>query len=92
MLPLRDPECLDTGVSDLPVLLGVARPYALFILSRLLSYVDIGRGDDICIARTDSGFRNRGRSFRGVYRVSTPAEAGLPVTEPFSDGMADMKL
>ena len=95
MLPLRDPECLDTGVSDLPVLPGVTRPYAFFILSRLLSKVDIGCGEDICIARTDSGLRNRGRSLRGVYRVSMaglPADAGLDEMEPCSEGMAEIIL
>lgn len=45
------------------------------------------------MARTEDGLRNGSRSFRGVYRVSTPlpGTAGLEDIE-ISDGSDEMKL
>jgi hypothetical protein len=91
MLPRRDPDFFDTGVSDLPLLLGVINLYDPFRRSREASTVGSSGGEDICMARTDSGFRNRGRSFRGVYPDSMVGETGLEIDEA-SEGIAETKL
>lgn len=93
MLSLRDPDRRDPGVSDLAVLLGVAGLY-VFMRSREASAAGSGGGEDICIARTDSGFRNRGRSLRGVYRASLAWLECAFVFEDMEDsvGMAEIKL
>lgn len=46
------------------------------------------------MARTDEGFRNGGRSFRGVYLKSAPPLAGWTGFEDMesSDGREEMKL
>ena len=93
-LPLRDLDFFDTGVSDLPLRLGVISLYDPFSRSWEVSMVGSKGGEDICMARTDSGFRKRGRSFRGVYRVSSVSLAcgmGLVAIE-LSDGMAETRL
>lgn len=94
MLPLREPDFLDTGVSDRPLLLGVISLYDPLSRSRELSTVGNSGGDDICMARTDSGFRKRGRSFRGVYLGSDVSEAGAMGLDEMDDseGMADTTL
>jgi hypothetical protein len=94
MLLLRDPDFFDTGVSDLPLLLGVMSLYDPLRRSRECSTVGRSGGEDICMARTDSGFRKRGRSLRGVYRVSTVSRAGEPGLEVMeaSEGMAETTL
>ena len=93
MLPLRDPDFFDTGVSDLPLLLGVMSLYDPFNRSREVSTVGSSGGEDICMARTDSGLRKRGRSLRGVYR-SEASEAGAMGFEAIEDseGMAETTL
>ena len=91
MLPLRDPDFFDTGVSDLPLLLGVMSLYDPFNRSREVSTVGSNGGDDICIARTDSVFRKRGRSFRARAPASLAGKAGLEAIED-SDGIAETKL
>jgi hypothetical protein len=94
ILPLREPDFFDTGVSDLPLLLGVINLYEPLRRSRECSTVGSSGGEDICMARTDSGFRKRGRSFRGVYRVSSesiPGETGLEVIDA-SEGIAETTL
>jgi hypothetical protein len=94
MLPLRDPDFFDTGVSDLPLLLGVINLYDPFSRSREASTVGNSGGEDICIARTDSGLRNRGLSFRGAYLESPESmagELGLEVADA-SEGIAETKL
>jgi hypothetical protein len=94
MLFLRDPDFFDTGVSDRPLLLGVINLYDPFNRSREVSTVGSNGGDDICMARTDSGLRKRGRSLRGVYlasAVSDPGAIGFEDME-LSEGMADTTL
>jgi hypothetical protein len=93
-LPRRELDFFDTGVSDLPLRLGVISLYDPFSLSlEEVSTVGSSGGDDICMARTDSGFRKRGRSFRGEHRASSGSSicaAGLDMEA--SEGMAETKL
>lgn len=74
-------------LSDLPLLLGVASLYCPLSLSREASMAGNGNGEDICMARTEDGFRNGGRSLCGVYLGSRllVGGAGLEFTE-ISDG------
>lgn len=79
--------------SDLLLLLGVASLYPPFVRSRGASSATDGLGDAICIARTDAGLRNGGRSLRGEYRESRALAGGtgLEATE-ISDGSDETKL
>lgn len=93
MLPLRELDFFDAGVSDRPLLLGVINLYDPLSRSREVSTVGRSGGEDICMARTDSGFRKRGRSFRGVCLVSLPSSKGcIGLDIEASDGMAETKL
>jgi hypothetical protein len=90
MLLRLDADGLETGVSDRVLLLGVAAPYPL-VRSREGSKAGSCGGDDICIARTDSGLRKRGRSGRDRAAASLAGKAGLEAMDD-SEGMAEMKL
>jgi hypothetical protein len=62
--------------------------------SREVSTVGRSGGEDICMARTDSGFRKRGRSLRGLYLVSALSMGGAAGWDEMelSDGMAETML
>lgn len=83
-------------LSDLPLLLGVASLYWPLSLSRDgASMVGNGGGEDICMARTEDGFRNGGRSLLGVYRESRlelVGGTGLEDSTEISEGREEIKL
>jgi hypothetical protein len=92
MLLLRDPvDCRDMSWSDLPLLLGVASLKDPFNRSCEVWCASVGGGDDICMARTDSVFRKRGRSLRARAPASLAGRMGFEAIDD-SDGIPETKL
>jgi hypothetical protein len=92
ILLLLEPECLEPGVSAPAFLFGVVSLYDAFSRSCEDWCASSGGGDDICIARTESEFRNRGRSLRARAPTSLAGRmTGFEVMDD-SEGMAETKL
>ncbi|KAI2480373.1 hypothetical protein Ptr902_08554 [Pyrenophora tritici-repentis] len=91
MLLLRDPDCLDPGVSVPPFLIGVVNLKDPFSRSWELWCASTGGGDDMWILRPDSLFRKRGRSLRARAPASLAGSIDLDKMD-VSEDTADTKL
>lgn len=91
MLLLLEPECLEPGVSAPAFRFGVVNLYEAFNRSWEDWCASRGGGEDICMARTESELRKRGRSLRARAPASFAGKMGFEDIE-VSEGIAETKL